>query len=69
MIAGLVLAAGGSSRYGEPKQLAMLNGRPLLEHALETQLAVPAIERDRGRARRAKPSGFAAEATSRAPTS
>ena len=45
MIAGLVLAAGGSSRYGEPKQLAILNGRPLLEHALETQLAVPVIER------------------------
>jgi molybdenum cofactor cytidylyltransferase len=34
MIGGLVLAAGGSSRFGEPKQLAVLDGRPLLEHVL-----------------------------------
>jgi CTP:molybdopterin cytidylyltransferase MocA len=34
MIGGLVLAAGGSSRFGAPKQLAELDGRPLLEHAL-----------------------------------
>ena len=45
LIAGLVLAAGGSSRFGEPKQLAILNGRPLLEHVAATQLAVPVIER------------------------
>ena len=37
MIAGCVLAAGGSSRFGdEPKQLADLHGRPLLEHVLDT---------------------------------
>ena len=32
-IAGLVLAAGSASRFGTPKQLAPLDGRPLLEHA------------------------------------
>lgn len=37
MIAGCVLAAGGSTRFGrDPKQLADLNGRPLLEHVLAT---------------------------------
>jgi len=37
VIAGVVLAAGGSSRFGDgPKQLADLDGRPLLEHVLET---------------------------------
>ena len=34
MIGGLVLAAGEGKRFGGPKQLAELNGRPLLEHAL-----------------------------------
>jgi len=33
-IGGLVLAAGGGARFGSPKQLALLDGRPLLEHAL-----------------------------------
>jgi CTP:molybdopterin cytidylyltransferase MocA len=33
-IAGLVLAAGEGRRFGGPKQLAPLDGRPLLEHAL-----------------------------------
>jgi CTP:molybdopterin cytidylyltransferase MocA len=33
-IGGLVLAAGGGQRFGSPKQLALLDGRPLLEHAL-----------------------------------
>src|SRR5918997_1615678 len=32
--AGLVLAAGAARRFGGPKQLAELDGRPLLEHAL-----------------------------------
>jgi molybdenum cofactor cytidylyltransferase len=32
--AGLVLAAGAGRRFGGPKQLARLDGRPLLEHAL-----------------------------------
>jgi molybdenum cofactor cytidylyltransferase len=35
-VAGLVLAAGASSRFGSPKVLARLDGRPLLEHVLET---------------------------------
>jgi CTP:molybdopterin cytidylyltransferase MocA len=35
VIGGLVLAAGGSSRFGgRPKQLAVLDGKPLLEHVL-----------------------------------
>jgi len=34
LIGGLVLAAGEGSRFGGPKQLAELDGRPLLEHAL-----------------------------------
>ncbi len=41
MTAGLVLAAGGGSRFGGAvKQLAELEGRPLLEHALRAQTAV-----------------------------
>ncbi|MGI8749476.1 MAG: nucleotidyltransferase family protein [Thermoleophilaceae bacterium] len=35
MIAGCVLAAGRASRFGAPKQLAELHGRPLLEHVPE----------------------------------
>lgn len=35
-VAGLVLAAGAARRFGSPKQLALLGGRPLLEHALAT---------------------------------
>lgn len=45
MIAGIVLAAGAGSRFGGPKQLAELGGRPLVEHAVEALLAVPAVER------------------------
>ena len=33
-VLGLVLAAGGSTRMGRPKQVAELAGRPLLAHAL-----------------------------------
>lgn len=40
-ICGLILAAGGSSRLGRPKQLIRRHGKPLLEqaigNALETQ--------------------------------
>ena len=32
--AGLLLAAGAGRRFGGPKQLALLDGRPLIEHAL-----------------------------------
>jgi CTP:molybdopterin cytidylyltransferase MocA len=45
MNAGLVLAAGAGTRFGErPKLLAELDGRPLLEHAVAAQCAVPALE-------------------------
>jgi molybdenum cofactor cytidylyltransferase len=44
LIAGLVLAAGGASRFGSPKQLADLDGVPLLQHAVDAMLAVPAID-------------------------
>ncbi|HZD69362.1 MAG TPA: NTP transferase domain-containing protein, partial [Actinomycetes bacterium] len=40
-VTGLVLAAGGSSRMGRPKQLAELAGRPLLEHTLAALAAAP----------------------------
>ena len=45
MIGGIVLAAGAGRRFGGPKQLARLHGRPLLEYAIEAQCRVPAIER------------------------
>jgi CTP:molybdopterin cytidylyltransferase MocA/SAM-dependent methyltransferase len=34
-LAALVLAAGASSRFGAPKALARLDGKPLLEHVLD----------------------------------
>lgn len=46
MIAGIVLAGGSGSRFGaSAKQLAELDGKPLLEHALRTIEAVPGIDR------------------------
>ena len=39
-IGGLVLAAGEGSRFGATKQLAPLDGRPLLEHALAAVAAL-----------------------------
>jgi len=43
-IAGLVLAAGESRRFGSPKQLATFEGRPLLEHALLAMAGARAID-------------------------
>lgn len=46
MNAGLILAAGEGKRFGEqPKLLADLGGRPLLEHAIGAQCAVEGVER------------------------
>jgi CTP:molybdopterin cytidylyltransferase MocA len=45
VIAGLVLAAGGGRRFGGPKQLAELDGRPLVEHGLATLGGAPGLER------------------------
>lgn len=44
MIGGIVLAAGAGRRFGGPKQLAPLDGRPLIEHAIAAMTAVPAID-------------------------
>ena len=41
MIGGLVLAAGAGTRFGGRKQLAELDGRPLLEHAVQAMTAAP----------------------------
>jgi CTP:molybdopterin cytidylyltransferase MocA len=41
MIGGLVLAAGASTRFGSAKQLAELDGTPLLEHSLRAIRAAP----------------------------
>lgn len=41
MIAGLVLAAGAATRFGRQKQLATLDGMPLLEHSLRAMTASP----------------------------
>lgn len=38
-IASVVLAAGAATRFGGRKQLALLDGRPLLEHALDVAAA------------------------------
>jgi molybdenum cofactor cytidylyltransferase len=41
VICGLVLAAGAATRFGSAKQLADLDGRPLLEHAVRAMTASP----------------------------
>jgi CTP:molybdopterin cytidylyltransferase MocA len=46
VICGLILAAGGGTRFGpESKLLADLNGRPVLEHAIAAQCGVPELKR------------------------
>jgi molybdenum cofactor cytidylyltransferase len=45
VIGGVLLAAGGASRFGSPKQLAELDGAPLLQHAVNAMVDVFAIER------------------------
>lgn len=45
MIAGALLAAGASRRFPCTKQLADLNGRPLLEHALRAMTEAEELER------------------------
>lgn len=45
MIAGVVLAGGAGRRFGSPKQLADLDGVPLLQHAIDAMLAVPSLDR------------------------
>jgi CTP:molybdopterin cytidylyltransferase MocA len=39
MIGGIVLAAGAGTRFGGSKQLAPLDGRPLLEHSVRAMTA------------------------------
>jgi len=41
VIGGLVLAAGAGTRFGSAKQLAELDGRPLLEHSILAMTASP----------------------------
>jgi CTP:molybdopterin cytidylyltransferase MocA len=41
VIGGLVLAAGAGTRFGGPKQLAQLDGVPMLEHSLRAMGAAP----------------------------
>lgn len=44
-LAAVVLAAGEGRRFGGPKQLAELDGRPLIHHVVGTALGHPAIDR------------------------
>jgi CTP:molybdopterin cytidylyltransferase MocA len=41
--AAIVLAAGEGRRFGSPKQLALLHGRPLLQHVLDAVNAAPGV--------------------------
>jgi molybdenum cofactor cytidylyltransferase len=41
VICGLVLAAGAATRFGSAKQLADIEGRPMLEHSILAMVASP----------------------------
>jgi len=43
-LAAVVLAAGGASRFGDVKALALLDGRPLLQHVLDATAAADVEE-------------------------
>jgi molybdenum cofactor cytidylyltransferase len=45
LIAGAILAAGEGRRFGGPKQIAELDGRPLLEYAVEAMITALARRR------------------------
>jgi CTP:molybdopterin cytidylyltransferase MocA len=45
VIAGVVLAAGAGTRFGGRKQVAVVEGRPLLAHAVSVLRASPVAER------------------------
>jgi hypothetical protein len=40
-VVGIILAAGRGARMGRPKQLLPLDGRPLLQHVIDTAVAAP----------------------------
>jgi molybdenum cofactor cytidylyltransferase len=40
LVGAVILAAGASRRYGSPKQLVVVDGRTLLEHAIESAMEV-----------------------------
>ncbi len=44
MISGVVLAAGTASRFGSTKQLAIVDGKPLAQHAIDTLVSADVDE-------------------------